>query len=120
MGAALVCGYQDAMPMDSQKTVMLQLNILIQVPSEDTDTLSHAADILTDHIKRVLGDIPSHARWISTGLVYLDDSDLNSGRCTVCGIWVTDDTKPDPVPGLHWGASVNEQIFCEQHYPWTE
>ncbi len=106
--------------MDYQKTVMLKLNILIQVASKDDGTMIHTAKLLKDHIEPLLGDNPSHLGWISTEFVYLDDSDVNSGRCTVCGIWVADDTKPDPVPGLHWGASANEQLFCEEHFPWSK
>lgn len=37
----------------------------------------------------------------------------NYGRCSVCGCWVSDNTKPEHINAFSNGAKIGKQWFCD-------
>lgn len=67
---------------------------------------------LSEHFPRSLklGD-NLHAEWVITSQVTLNPQYNNCTKCTACGSWITDRSKPDCL-GLGRVESVDDQIYC--------
>lgn len=100
---------------------MLTFNVLIEIPDEegidifdrpipDYNTVFNAVD-------SALGNLPKHLGWISSSFMEIGTPGMNSGRCVICGAWVTDREKPKPISGLCNGATVDGNLLCDEHLP---
>ena len=106
----------------SKKTVLLKVGILIEADEADVEALSgdvdRASKAIVGAIDAALGvEDGSHLGWCSTRYVPLDREHMNCGQCAVCGGWVTDREKADPIWGLGYGAVVDGRLLCDEHLP---
>lgn len=83
-------------------------------PYVEVDAFS---DQLIEDIEAFVTKQPGSQRWVSSSLVTLGLRGSNSGQCAICGTWVTDREKPDPIYGLCNGATVDGKLLCDEHLP---
>ena len=101
--------------IDENKPYLFLTRVILELPNQDA--VLRVADQLQRVIEAFLGDLPDYLGYQGTDFVHIYSPDVNSGRCAVCGLWVTDHTKPDPVVGLRYGETVGGLLLCEDHLP---
>jgi hypothetical protein len=113
----------------NKRTYMLKFRYLIEVPENegigaDARRMQYAQQIakqirtdIDTNLESVLGRIPNHLGWQSSNITVIDGEYLNSGRCAVCGMWVTDVDKPGLLDDLKRGATVGQRLLCWEHLP---
>ena len=61
---------------------------------------------------------PAHtALWQSTQMETLEPQYTNCGQCAHCNTWTTDCEKAHPIEELANGATINEQLYCDNCLP---
>ena len=100
---------------DENRPYLFQIRVILELPNQDA--MLQVADQLRTVIEAFLGELPDHLGYQGTTFVHIYRPDVNSGRCAVCGLWVTDHTKPDRVVGLRYGETVGGLLLCEDHLP---
>ena len=72
---------------------------------------------ISDSIAELLEPIEFPFGLYSASSIGLDPNTINCGRCSECGVWVTDMEQPTPLAGLHQGARVNGNLLCDDDLP---
>jgi hypothetical protein len=98
---------------EENKPRLFRLSVVLDLPNEDAVLEAH--DKLRTALNEALGDLPSPLGYQGTHFVQLYHPEVNSGRCAVCGLWVTDGTKPDLVEGLRYGETLDGELLCDDH-----
>ena len=103
------------------KTILLTMNLIVEVPvttpdEEDLQAIALAGR-LQAAIDDALGPHPQGGGWVGTSYCDLDPSTMNCGRCAVCGVWTTDRERPEPIRGLSYGARFDGRLLCDEHLP---
>lgn len=75
------------------------------------------SDRLIEAVEAFVATQSGSQRWESSSCVTLGLRGSNSGQCAICGRWVTDQEKPEPIYGLNPGATVDGQLLCDEHLP---
>jgi hypothetical protein len=102
-------------------TVLISLHVLVEVESDDADAVLEAAYPIADQleaaVEAVLGAQPAELGVASAEFWEITQPGANSGRCAVCGTWVTDMDQPEPIHGLCIGARIDGRLLCDEHLP---
>ena len=54
------------------------------------------------------------ANWDNTSKILLESEHNNCNKCTACGSWITDKSKPDYIAGLFSGEYLEREIYCPE------
>ena len=107
--------------MEETRPILFLMRVILEVPAREGmhEAMMQATHQLQHAIKSALGDLPNHLGYQGTRFIYLSEDAPNSGRCAVCGLWVSDTSDPNHVMGvgLRYGKVVDGQLFCEDHIP---
>ncbi len=105
------------------KTVLFNVSYLIEVEDELLNG-SDEAEAFNDNVFKKLSDNSwkkidekHKAIWNCSSFSVLDSTQMNCGKCSRCGTWVTDWEKQDPIAGLTNGATVNGELLCDDCLP---
>jgi len=105
----------------AKKTFLVTLSVLVEASDQESNSgLSELEELeqrLIESADAALGAPERPLGWQATWSTELDPSAINCGQCAVCGGWVTDWERPDPLKGLSNGARVEEQLLCDEHLP---
>jgi hypothetical protein len=105
----------------AKKTFLVTLTVAVEASDQESSSgLSELEELEQRLIQSVDTALDTPSRplgWQVTWSTELDPAAINCGQCTVCGGWVTDRERPDPVKGLCNGARVEGQLLCDEHLP---
>ncbi len=106
--------------MSKNKTVLISVNVLAEVPVEvisngDFNDFDNLEKALSEAIESV--EAPFELSWESTHSMVLDTSSMNCGRCESCGCWVSDRETDDPISQLNIAATFNGKLLCDECLP---
>jgi hypothetical protein len=101
--------------------VLITFHVLVEAsPLASVDAVERVAP-LAQHIEHAitaaLPTLPTELGVVATEFHEITADGVNSGQCTVCGVWVTDPEQPEPVRGLQNGARVHGQLLCDDDLP---
>jgi hypothetical protein len=100
---------------------LLQLTVVVEAAEQAVGQGPTEVELLerrlVSAVRRELGEQPEPLGWSTTRFTELDPGHVNCGRCEVCGVWVTDREREEPLAGLPWGARLDGRLLCEDHLP---
>lgn len=107
--------------MDKKETVLIKVTYLVELTEDEVISNDCILDEITHKIgndeKLIAKDKTINLKWNGTSSFVLDPNNKNCGRCVNCGAWVTDREKPDAIPELCNGATVNGKLLCDECLP---
>lgn len=104
-------------------TILLRIAVLIEVDEAEAKKehgeVDHMEVSIEDAINAAVGvDYGTpNLGWTSSQRIDLDEESMNCGHCAKCGLWVTDVERENPIHGLPIAATVNGELFCDDHLP---
>jgi hypothetical protein len=105
----------------AKKTFLMTLTVVVEASDQETSRgLSELEELeqrLIESVDVALGSPPPPLGWQITWSTELAPASINCGQCAVCGGWVTDRERPDPLKGLGNGARVEGRLLCDEHLP---
>jgi hypothetical protein len=105
----------------AKKTFLVTLTVAVEASDQQSSSgLSELEELeqrLIQSVDVALESPSPPLGWQVTWSTELDPASLNCGQCAVCGGWVTDRERSDPLKGLGNGARVDGQLLCDEHLP---
>ena len=99
-----------------KKTVIIKVAYLIELQDED-GVLNRIMTRVGNDEKIPIDGQSFDLKWIATSSHTLDDANENCGKCSNCGAWTTDREKPNYIPELNDGATVEGKLLCDECLP---
>jgi hypothetical protein len=107
--------------MSKKETVLIKVAFLVELSDEEINNVDGLLDKIMTKVgndETLLVDNKSiDLKWINTSSHTLDVKSENCGRCANCGGWTTDREKPNYIPELCDGATVNGSLLCDECLP---
>lgn len=104
--------------MKAKKTVLVRVAYLVELPEEeincDDGLLENIIDAISNSENLLIQNKNISLEWNSTSSFILESENFNCGKCSKCGHWTTDREKPDAVEGISYGATVDDQLLCDE------
>ncbi len=101
-----------------KKSVLINVSYIVEVEGENNEALNKLLDKITHSIsENVTINSDVQLKWEGTSSVELDEKNVNCGRCSNCGGWVTDREKPNYIEGLCDGATHDGKLLCDECLP---
>jgi len=105
----------------AKKTFLVTLTVAVEASDQESSSgLSELEELeqrLIQSVDVALESPSPPLGWQVTWSTELDPTSINCGQCAVCGGWVTDRERPDPLKGLGNGARVEGRLLCDEHLP---
>lgn len=108
------------------RPVLITTSVLFHAPigatyDRDIDAeLNDALDALTKKLGQAIAEVVQGDESIeamgSYQFNYLDQEGENARPCSECGMWLTDDSLPNPRDGLMGGYKVGKEFLCDQDF----
>lgn len=97
--------------------ILITTAIVVRIPDEDDEGFTYA-ETFSNKMREAIVDTfrgtPEVEYPQSMSLVWIDDPDLNVGRCEECNRWVSDYTRPETLQGIVAGRSVGGRWLCDE------
>jgi len=107
--------------MENKKTVLIRVAYLVELSEEevnpDDGVLDRLTSIIGEDKNLVVNQKEIKLEWNSTSSLILEPDELNCGKCSNCGQWVTDKEKPDVILELCNGTTVDGKLLCDDCLP---
>lgn len=103
--------------MSETQPVVITLSFLTAAPT-DFEALDRFLDGVTERLELSLDSFlktdPDVESFEGFSYLYLDDPEVNAGRCASCGRWTTDNDKPGALNELMIGWVVGGKLTCDE------
>ena len=105
------------------KTILFNVSYLLEVEDElllNTNEGEKFNDLVCQKLAKFTRkkiDDSHTANWNHSSLIVLDSNKMNCGKCCKCGSWTTDREKAGFIEGLSNGASIEDELFCDECLP---
>jgi hypothetical protein len=97
--------------------VLITTAIVVRMPDGDDDGFTYA-EPFTDKMREAIVDAfrgsPAVEYPEAMTFVWLDEPDVNVGRCAGCDCWVSDYTRPETLQGIAGGRLISGRWLCDE------
>ena len=99
------------------RPVLVTTAIVVHVPEDREggfNLVAPYADRLRQAIAEAFRQTPEVEYPKALDFRFLSDETENVGRCELCGVWISDYTRPDCLTGIGSGRRINGTFLCDQ------
>lgn len=101
--------------------ILMTTSIVVEVDSSEDRTSPQMQAVsrqLTTAVKRAFVGVPEVGVLGTVSYDWLEEEDVNSGRCCRCDAWVTDRNSPNALSGLSDATVQEDGLVCDQCRVW--
>jgi hypothetical protein len=103
--------------MEEPKLVLIGIAVLLEAPQDEKamlNRMSMVGDLIENAVRQVTASQPDCKPMNVISYHYLGEDWENAKRCSDCGIWASDYTKPNQIDGIALGCLIKGRFFCTQ------
>ncbi len=99
------------------RSVLITTAIVVHVPDGADDGFTPVepfADMLRKAIEDVFRGVSAVEYPTAMTLEWLDELEMNVGKCERCGCWVSDYSQPEDLKGIPGGRKIDGRWLCDE------